>query len=231
MLTTTNDMYLYTLQGVNKQASGTITPLEWNRLINQALDTYVERRYGQVDKDQKAMDDLRMLMQVSIVNNTGTSVPEGELFQLPVVAAPVPVGTSIGYRHMLNLGVKLFTGPGTAPVAVACASPGGWTSARPLPRDGRYAYDRNPFWKPTITKPYYDLEGNVLRIRCGGGAWAGQVRMEYLRYPVLLSVTAPVVEPELPPHVNRAICDLAVTLHLEEIESRRTPIHAQVTQS
>lgn len=218
MLTTAAQMYTYALAMVNKENAGTITPAEFNVLINAAQVDYVLQKARAVDVNQRAMDSLRVLIPVPLViNNTGTQVNEQEIFLLPYVPNPAP-GVSHGYLHMLNCAVKLQRG--TPPAPVACQAPDGWATARPLARDNRHDIKENPFWSPSDEEPYYYTTGTQARVWTGSDAFADQMRIEYLRYPVRIDVQAP-VQPELPAHVNQEITDLMVRTYLEVTENPR----------
>ena len=224
MLSTTAQMYTYVLDGLNKTAGTTVTPTEFEVLINGSFMDWVAMNYRMLDKDERSMDNLRALIPPpAVIPNTGTNTPGGELFVLPYVQAPA-LGQSHGYLFALNMAFRLELNG----VAVPCSSSDGWISARALPRDLRFSVQKNPFWRPTNREPYYSFTGqNVTAIT--GGAVATSLRLEYLRYPIALSYS-PIVDPELPPNVNQEVADMAVRKHLEELESRRLQTFAQEQQ-
>ena len=227
MLTTVAQMFTYALEMINKENTGTITPTEFNVLINAAQVDYVLQKARGVDVNQRAMDSLRVLIPLPLViNNTGAQVNEQEVFPLPYVANP-PAGVSHGYLHMLNCAVKLQRGNPPAPVA--CQAPDGWASCRPLPRDSRHDIKENPYWRPSDEAPYYYTTGNEVRVWTNSDAFADQMRIEYLRYPVRIDVIGP-VQPELPAHVNQEITDLMVRGYLEVTENPRFRTHVANTQ-
>lgn len=226
MLSTTPQMYTYVLHGLDKAAGVTVSPAEFEVLINGSLLDYVAQRYRGLEQNQRMTDALRVLIpSPAVIANTGAAVPGQEQFQLPYVAAP-PVGVSHGYLFALSLAFSLVNPSTGAPVP--CAPPDGWVSARPLPRDQRYAAGKNPFWRATDREPYYTMTGNLVQAHTGG-ALASQMLLEYLRYPVRLQLN-PLVQPELPPLVNQEIADMAIRKHLEGIESGRLTTYAQEQQ-
>lgn len=229
MITTVEQMNDYVLLGLNKVATVTVSPPEFDVLINAAIMDYVEQRSKVVDRSQTMIDALRVLKAPPLViANTGGQASEQEVFQLPYVASPAP-GVSNGYMHMLNAAVKLSKMNNGTPVPVTCFGPGGWTSLRPLPADTRYDRSRDPFWEATNEEPYYDLKGTQMGVLAEADTFATQVRIEYLRYPVRISLVSG-IQPEFPPHVNQEIADYAVRRHLETIESNRYQTNVQERQ-
>ena len=61
MLITAQNMFTQFLDGINKEETGTATPEEFNRLINQAQEECVKNKYHEFDLTQKRIDDLRIL--------------------------------------------------------------------------------------------------------------------------------------------------------------------------
>jgi len=230
MFTTADDCYRYVLQGVRKNNAGTITPTQFNRYFVGAQRRFVDEAYTAVDRDQLHMDVLRVLTPAPLViANSGLNAPEQESFDLPYVQNP-PSGASHGYQHMLSVGLKIARLVNGQPQPVACADPSGWTLARILRRDSRYANESNPFWRPSEEEPYYYLVGNTMRVKAGPDTFATSARIEYLRYPVDVSVNGQIVDPELPSAVNRMICDRLITDYLESSESPRTATHNAIRQ-
>lgn len=218
MLSTVQDMNQYVLVELNKANQGTIPPPRFDIVINAAMMQWVKNKYQVMDRDEQAMDALRVLIPAPLViANTGAAAPSQESFALPYVAAPAP-GTSHGYLYMVNCAVRLFTG--TTPVPVPCRSEDGWVSARPLRRDALNEISRRPFSKPTDQEPYYILSGNQFGVRAGATSFAQQARIEYIRYPVRISLVN-LIQPELPPVVNQEIADLAVRNYLEITQNPR----------
>lgn len=215
MITTTAQMSTYVLEGLNKTAASSVTPAEFEVIINGALMEFVQKRYRAFDTDQQARDDLRVLVPAPLtIPNTGGTSAGQELFQLPYVQSP-SIGESHGYMHLLNVGLALVDEQGDP---IPCSISDGFVVARPLHLDGSYTADRNPFWRPTNREPYYILSGHAFRVRTGG-AIASQARIEYLRYPSRLTLSGG--EPELPAHANQEICDIAIRKGLERIRDPR----------
>ena len=79
---------------------------------------------------------------------------------------------------------------------------------------------RRPFHAPSPVEPAYSLQGNAITAYAGRGYFAAQARVEYLRYPIQMSVVSQ-AQPEFAPDVNQEICDLAIRTYLERIENPR----------
>ena len=219
MLTTAADMYRYVRIGIDKSASATVSPSEFEVHINTSMMDWVKQRYGLYDKNEQARNDLRVLTVLVTIANSGTNTPGGEIFLLPYLQSP-PAGTSNGFLFALNVGLKM---PNSK-----CQPASGWASARPLPRDSSYAIQRSPWSKATDEEPYYSYTGNAMTV-VTGGSFASDARVEYLRYPAPIGLN-PVFQPELPGHVNQEICDMCIRKILEETESPRWQTNVQENQ-
>jgi hypothetical protein len=211
---TVQEMYEYTLELLNKEATASIFPEEWEILINACQLELVQNKYAKIDSVEKRIDDLRVLVVgPSPINNTGLLSPGGEIFDLPFVPNPLS-GGSHGYMFMLSVALKLqFADP-------TCAV-NGWIKAKPLRRDKRYEQTNDPWNKPTVRRLYYFLVGNQMKVDMGQEAYAVQANVEYLRHPIKIEIVNNVVDCELPPHMHKEICDLTCTKYLEQTESPR----------
>jgi len=224
MLTTTSEMYDYVLVGLDKAAAATIDPEDFVVSINGSMLDWVKQRYQLYDKSEQARNDLRVITPPpAVITNTGGTTPGTEQFILPYTQSPA-AGSGHGFMFALNVGLRLTVNGAPAP----CSPPGGWVHARPLTRDSRYSVLNDPFTSPTDDEPYYDYQEGVIRTYTGG-ALTADVRVEYLRYPVALSLV-PLVNPELPSHVNQEICDMCIRKTLETLESRRWQTNVNETK-
>lgn len=228
MLTTANELYTYVREGVDQSSTGTITPLQFDVLINAAAIDHIRQFASGAEMNEKMIEGFRILrMAPLVINNTGALAPEGEVFNLPYVQSPA-LGISHGFLYALNVGVKLYKGaPATL---IPCTLRDGWVPARVLRTDQRYDTERDPFWKATNREPYYWTVGNTLRVRAEADTHARQLRLEYLRYPVAISVVNN-INPELPPETNQLICDRAIKRRLEQMESPRYPTKSEEIRS
>lgn len=229
MLVTIGQMYTHFLLGLNKANAGTVTPAQFNVIINGATVTYLTEKADAMEGDQRVQDTLRVLIDppAQLVNQ-GQAQPDFEFFDLPY-NANAPAGTSKGYYRMVSLAMHLMR-PGNPPAPVPCSAPNGWVNGRPLRRDTRHIVMQDPFNSPTDTEPYYYLTNdNRVRIVTDGTSYADRILVEYLRYPVEMNViSGQEVQPELPGAINQEITDLALRKYLEVIESRR--YQTQVTE-
>lgn len=221
MLTTIEEIYKYFLQGVWKQNAGTVTEEEFDVLYNAAAIDYVLQISRAAETNQRVLDTLRELVPpLLVIPNAGGSSPEQESFPLPYTPTPAP-GESYGYLSMLSVGLKVFSAPS---VPVVCKRSDGWAPARILRRDARYDVERDPFSRPSADRPMYYFTGRTMKTLCGSGNFANEARIEYIKYPVRVSMVSS-IDPDLPASVNQEIAEFAVRRHLETIESPRYPTH------
>lgn len=224
---TASEMYGYFLLAINKANQGTVSPPEFDVLITAAQRQWIMNSYELLERDQKRMDALRVLIPPPLViANAGAQTSEQEVFQLPYTASPAP-GQSHGYLFLLNAAVKLFKNGTQTPVE--CVSADGWVMARPLRRDAALEVRRRPFSRPTDARPRYMLQESVMRVKAGPGSYAGQARIEYIRHPKPISVVNG-WQPELPPEVNQQVADLAVRHKLQVTADPRLMTRAQEDQ-
>ena len=218
LITTSAQAYSYFLLLFRKENQGTVPPEEFNAAWNAAQIDYLNAKAEGTDENQRLRDVFRVLVPPPLtILNTGGTAPETEVFQLPYVDNPAP-GQSHGYWRALNVAFRLESTPG---VLAPCGDPSGWTLAFPLPRDSRLAVQNDPFAKPTDEEPYYVFTERTIRCWTGSTTFASQLRIEYLRYPVMIDVNDATIAPELPAHINKEITTLAVRSHLEVIQDPR----------
>lgn len=221
MITTLLQAHIWVNEFLNKENTGTLSDTEFEVIFNKAMLDWVGIKYRELEKDQKRIDDLRVLIAPPLVlSNVGAAANGQELFNLPYVSAPA-VGASHGYMHQLNVGLKLRRLVDGVATPIPCVAPGGWASARVLRSDERYKLERSPFGWPTDDEPYVLFVGSQLRVWSPVDTWAHEARIEYIRYPVACQFGPPLVDPELPSNALQEIVDLIVRKHLEIIESQR----------
>lgn len=224
---TARDMYDYILSEIHKEVTSSVYPEEFESHINKAQHEYVENRYSQAEQIQKRIDDLRMLVAIDLIPNTGGlpgTQPGGEVFDLPynpnalVTTVGNPSGENHGYLHLLNVGFRL------AYIGSTCGLTGisdHYIKARPLPSDKEYEIVNDPFNKPTDFKLYYQIIGNRLRLISNGKSVGFEAKIQYLRYPREIQLVNAQVDCELPLHARKEICDIAVRNIIEKIQSPR----------
>lgn len=227
MLVTAQNMFTYFLDLINKEQTGTVTPSEFNRLVNNSQEEYVKNKYDEVELTQKRTDDLRILECRDVINNTGVTSPGGEIFILPysdtgfVTTPGNPGGNNHGYQFLLNCAFKIQY------VNDDCGNAGlsPFLGAKPLKADKEYAIVKDPYNKPSNKRLYYKMLGNTIRCTTGTASFGVQCQIDYLRYAREINVPVPTaavdVACELPLHCREEIVRIAVRKKLGIFESPR----------
>jgi len=228
MLITAQNMFTYFLDGINKESTGTVTPQEFNRLINNAQDECIKNKYYEAQLTQKRMDDLRSITIFGEeLPNIGGNTPGNELFELPYnensfVTTPLnPNGDNHGYMFLLACGFKIQY------VDDKCKRTGlsGPLMAKPMKSDKRYAIQNDPYNKPSNDRLYYDISSNNLKCITGTASFGVVAVIDYLRYPREIQVPTQGanidVSCELPLHIREEIIDIAIRKKLGIYESPR----------
>lgn len=227
MLITAQNMFTYFLDEINKEKTGTVTPQEFNRLINNSQEECIKNKYYEAQLTQKRIDDLRVIECVDELPNVGVNEPGGEVFELPYSATNFvttpgnPNGDNHGYMFLLNCGFKIQY------VNDICNRTGisDPLGSKPMKADKKYAIMRDPYNKPTNDRLYHQLRGNTIKCFTGTESFGVVAVIEYYRYPVQINVPTPTsnidVPCELPLHVREEIIDIAVRKKLGIYESPR----------
>jgi len=228
MLVTATDIFVYFLDCLNKEQTGTCTPAEFNRLFNNSQEEWVKNKYSEVELTQKRIDDLRILECRDILPNVGVNEPGGEIFELPynessfVTTPGNPNGDNHGYMFLLNCAFKIQY------INDDCCREGispEFMASKPMKADKEYAIAKDPYNKPTNDRLYYKMLGNTIRIITGTESFGVQAAIDYLRYPREINVPVPgalqEVNCELPLHAREEIIDIAVRKKLGIYESPR----------
>lgn len=234
MIVTAIDMYNATLDGLNKEKTGTVFPDEWEVLINESQMNYIKNAYAKVEGTEKRIDDLKEITILDeIINNTGANVAGQEIFSLPysstgfVTTTKNPSGTNHGYLFMLRCGFKI------AYVGNKCFSgtSAKYLKSKPMRADKRGEIERDPFNKPTDERLYHELSGNNIVLFTGTSSYGVQASIDYLRYPRKIEIVNTPVDCELSIHARQEIVDMAIRRKLEQIESRRYPTNINENKS
>jgi len=227
MIITAQNMFTYLLDAINKESTGTITPDEANRLLNNAQEEWVKNKYYEVELTQKRIDDLRVLECRDSLSNVGTNNPGEEVFELPysdtgfVTTPGNPSGDNRGYMFLLNCGFKIQY------VNDECGREGisKPLSSKPMKADKEYAIVNDPYNKPTNDRLYHKMLGNTIRIITGTESFGVVALIDYLRYPRQINIpnaNANVdVACELPIYAREEIVDIAARKKLGIYESPR----------
>lgn len=228
MLITAQNMFTHFLDGINKESTSTVSPTEFNRLINNAQDECIKNKYYEVQLTQKRMDDLRSItVYGETLINVGANTPGGELFELPynetgfVTTPKNPNGDNHGYMFLLACGFQIQY------INDKCKRTGisEILMAKPMKSDKRWAIQNDPYNKPTNDRLYYDLTKDNILCITGTQSFAVKAVIDYLRYPRQINVpngSANIDVPcELPLHIREEIVDIAIRKKLGIYESPR----------
>lgn len=227
MIITAQNMFTYLLDAINKEHTGTITPDEANRLLNNAQEEWVKNKYYEVELTQKRTDDLRVLECRDNLPNVGTNTPGEEVFELPysdtgfVTTPGNPGGDNHGYMFLLNCGFKIQY------VNDECDRDGisKPLSSKPMKADKEYAINSDPYNKPTNDRLYYKMLGDTIRIITGTESFGVVALIDYLRYPRQINIPTQSanndVACELPIYAREEIVDIAARKKLGIYESPR----------
>jgi len=220
MLVTSQNMFDATLAGINKERTGTITPAEFEGLINDAQFEIVRDRIDEGEVIQKRIDDIRILKCVDTILNTGPTIPGEEVFDLPysptsfVTTPGNPSGDNYGYLSMLNCAFILYY------VNNDCGLKGEskLLKAKIMRTNNEFEADRFPYSKPKDSRLYYEIIQNRIRLITGTDSYGLRCRISYYRYPRLITLGNP-NSCELPLHLRYEIVDVAVRKKLQRMQS------------
>jgi hypothetical protein len=221
MLITTQDIYNAVVYGINKEQTGTVTPGEFEFLINEAQLEIIRDRYNEEELNQKRIDDLRILKTQDEILNTGPTVTGQEIFLLPynaisfVVTPGNPSGTNHGYCFLLNVGFKIQYKNNECGLTGESKT---FLKSRVLKTDVRYEINRDPYKKPKDTRLYHEVIGNRIKLYTGTDSYGLICQISYLRYPKRITLLDP-NSCEMPLHLRNEIVDVAVRKKLQRIES------------
>lgn len=220
MLVTSQNMFDAVLDGINKEQTGTVTPSEFEALINDAQFEIVRDRIDEGELIQKRIDDIRILKCVDSILNTGPTVAGEEVFNLPyspttfVTTPGNPSGDNYGYLSMLNCAANIYY------VNNICGLKGEskLLKCKVMKTNNEFELARNPYGKPKDTRLYYEVIQNRIRLLTGTDSYGLKCRISYYRYPRLITLGNP-NSCELPLHLRYEIVDVAVRKKLQRIQS------------
>jgi len=227
MIVTALDMYKYFLDGIHKESTSTVTPDEFNRVINQTQVEWIKNKYFQFEQTEKRIDDLRVLEVRDFIPNTGGLSPGDEEFILPYnnvnnIATPGnPTGTNHGYMFMLNIAFKIQY------VNNECKLTGisDWLKSRTMKANFEWEIQDDPYNKPKDDRLFHKIIGDRVELYTDTESYGTEVRFDYLRYPRVINTPTtadPVdVTSELPLHTRSEIISIAVRKTLGRMSSPR----------
>lgn len=233
---TSADMFNYVLGGINKELNGSLEDSEFEELINGSQMKTVTTLAEEVEAGQRPIDDLRSILKeetlipTDVVNNrfdfenAGVSA-NGVL----VVKAPAIVGQN-GYLRMLSGKVKFdFKDNKCYPDGIPSDDkPYAWMPLKPMKSDKLFSTPRDYYNRPTDDRPYWQLKsvgvsGTVMEIINNAPSRAYRVVMQYLVHPrTILLANNTIDDMDIPIHLRQTVCETAIRVYLERIESQRT---------
>lgn len=231
-------MYRSLLAQLLKHNSGSLTPTEFEQLINEAAIKYLVDRAEDFEIVQKRIDDLSSLKKIAILVPTNANTNEFDFESNAVVSGggklldyTQTATQKFGYLRALAVGVEwnyvsnpcFADGVPQAPIEDMVE----WVPVKPMKSDKRYSVPQDFYNRPTDERPYYDFYSSatskkVLKVINNTLSRANRVRIEYLEYPKLITLALnAVTDIDLPIHARQEVCDLALTIQLERIQSMR----------
>jgi hypothetical protein len=191
-------------------------PSEIDFLLNQAQDSFVKQRYGfnnnklrPFESDQKRIDDLRMLIKnVIIPINTYDS-----LLNIDINARFVVLPDD--YWFLVNERATVEYNDCNSNTTQKIAS------IRPCNHDDFSMVIDNPFEKPTKDKLIRLFYENYIELIHAPNTSILDYKLRYIKRPVKIDIFNN-IDCELAEHTHQEICNGAILIGLETIESKRT---------
>lgn len=229
MLLTVEDIYNAFLDGIKKEQIGTVSPLMFNRFINEGQGIWLSEQKELIDQGQKNIDDLQVLDTVTdgIFSWNGTVLEPISLTN-DRCSLPIDPSTPIGgisyprYWRLDNIQFKItYSGN-------SCYDDGtvsDWLPAKILKGDKETVIERDPYRKPKDTRLYYKEENNKIVLYTGTNSTGYQAKLRYKRYPVeiVFDANTPLnnVTCELAPRQRQEIVDITVRTYIERAKDSR----------
>jgi hypothetical protein len=216
---TVQEMHYALDQGLQKVASSVydyFLPEETDFWLNRAQERYIKQRLHPVmdpkklgfSKNEKRLDDLRLVISVDYTDVVTPDVNAGWIdFDLP-----------IDYMFLINARVSSYVGCGGTIDLTGTAS---MRDVRVVSQDDLYHLQQNPFGKTTPEFPLAIMYEDEVRVFQDKEKFILEtLHLDYIRTPVLISLSSN-VNCELAEHTHHEIVDLAVKSIIEAIESPR----------
>lgn len=193
-----------------------ILPTEIDLLLNQAQDRFVKQRYGKTnakkesfEETQKRLDDLKSLTRNVVITPLAYSVDNidtnARFFVLP-----------IDYWFIIQERVDV-TYLGCDGISITEL-----VEVRPIEHNEFSKVIKDPFKKPNTSKVLRLMENGNVELIFASTVTLNSYRLRYIKEPIRMSL-ATSVNCELSPHTHTEIVDIAVSIALEYVESKRTP--------
>lgn len=237
-------MYESLLAQLLKHNSGSLTISEFHQIINEAACKYLIDRAEDFELTQKRIDDLSSLKKFALLVPTNVAVNEMDFENAAVVQGggklldyTQTATQKFGYLRALAVGVEFnYSGnPCFTDGVPVVAHPDlvEWVPVKPMKSDKRYEAPTDYYNRPTDERPYYDFYATatskkVMKLINNTLSRVNRIRIEYLEYPKKIDhALNAVTDIDLPIHARQEVCDLALTIQLERIESRRLAAQIQ----
>ena len=189
---------------------------EIDLILNQAQDRFVKQRYGKTntkkesyEETQKRIDDLKALTRNTILAPAAYAADNidvnARFFTLPTdYWFIVQERVSVTYEDCHGDDVTELI------------------EVRPIEHGEFSKVIRDPFKKPNNTKVLRLMENSRVELITAPTTTINTYNLRYIKEPVRMSLS-PAVTCELSSHTHTEILDIAVSIALEYVESKRTP--------
>jgi hypothetical protein len=201
MLDTAKNTYDTFLDGIKKSYTGTVTPMVFNRLINDwGIDEWLKANVSEeegVDLTTKQRDDLQLLKVIT----DGVMVYNGDVMydMIPDVAGNYVFTKPDGITSIHNVSTPATTHNQVYPkymrlssimfklnyVNNTCGFTGvsEYMKAQIMKSSERAAIYDNYYLKPEDENLYYEFINNKIKLITGTASTPYSMQLEYLRYP------------------------------------------------
>ena len=223
------------LDKVDSSAYAEFKPWEIDTILNESQDRIIKQRYGGnniyrsgFEQSQKRTDDLKNITltkfckvtPVTDFNFYGYSIYQAGLSQLfnDLSALEEYSGE---YQFYIRSRARI--------IKDSCEE---WRQVNLVKQDDLETIFIDPFNRPSEEYPVIYFEDNSIFILCGEGETSG-FQVTFIKRPTQLNLgtySGDKTECELSEHLHREIVQQAVTIALENIESRRTQSQVQVNE-
>jgi len=243
-LDTSRNVYDAVLSRIKKQSTGILPPIPANELINDAQIDWIDFKLGEIEKNQKRIDDLRTIRilpapQIAADGATTFLLPDGTSVTDAITLALLPK-----YFRLLNVAFRITY------VNNECGLTGisDWIyNVHVMRSDQRNWIMTSPHRKPSDSKIYYEIIGEHIVIETNSSSTAYRVRLEYLRPARMYfynyinngnteqaspatdytGATAGSINLEFPNKQKVEIVDRAAQIYLERIKEERYRTYLQ----
>lgn len=190
---------------------------EIDLLLNQAQDRFVKQRYGKnnvkresFEETQKRIDDLKAITRNVIIApsaySASTNIDANARFFI------LPLDYWFIIQERAEVTYEDCHGDDVTELV----------EVRPTEHNEFTKVIKDPFKKPSTAKVLRLMENGMVELVFDPDVTLVSYRLRYIKAPVRMSYTGSVTC-ELSSHTHSEIVDLAVSIALEYVESKRTP--------